>query len=157
MIYGKWQRFVINDLSSISLNVQSRQQIQVPPFLSKGSLWGFPHHYSGDDRDERITVGEQAVWGLRAAVSVPLRRRDAFQKGMGVIPRRPSLLHLLVIVVLDYFASIIFSHDRGGVWCHWTVQAWSHSSSVCKHRWFTISWPEVVCFVNESFIWFGSF
>lgn len=157
MIYGKWQRFVINDLSSISLNVQSRQQIQVPPFLSKGSLWGFPHHYSGDDGDERITVGEQAVWGLRAAVSVPLRRRDAFQKGMGVIPRRPSLLHLLVIVVLDYFASIIFSHDRGGVWCHWTVQAWSHSSSVCKHRWFTISWPEVVCFVNESFIWFGSF
>lgn len=77
-----------------------------------------PHHDSGDDGDERITVGEQAVRGLCAAVSLLLRRRQALQEGIRVIPRFPSLLHFLVIVVLDYFAFVVFSHDRGGVWCH---------------------------------------
>jgi len=33
-----------------------------------------------------------------------------------MIPRFPSLLHFLVIVVLDYFAFIIISHDRD-IWC----------------------------------------
>ncbi len=51
------------------------------------------------------------------------------------------------------FRFIILSHDRGGVWCLWTVQAWSHSSFVCKHRWHTISWPEVSSdsWTNRSF------
>ena len=88
------------------------------------------HHDGGYDRDERITVGQQSVGGLGAAVALSVGRSDALQErgGRGVTPCG-LLLHLLLDVVLYDVAFVVFTHRGGardpqrtqeGAWTRWT-------------------------------------
>lgn len=72
------------------------------------------YHDSSDDGDEGITVGQQPVGGLGAAVALSVGRTDALQeRGGRCVAPRPFLLHLLLDVVLNDVAVVVFPH-RGG-------------------------------------------
>lgn len=73
------------------------------------------YHDGSDDGDEGITVGQQSVGGLGAAVARAVGRTDALQErgGRSVAPRL-FLLHLLLDVVLDDVAVVVVFPHRGG-------------------------------------------
>ncbi|KAA8592468.1 hypothetical protein FQN60_017923, partial [Etheostoma spectabile] len=98
------------------------------PLGIKGSV---SHHDGGDDGDESITVGQQSVGGLGAAVALSVGRSDALQeRGGSCVAPRAFLLHLLLDVVLYDFAAVVFPHRGGakgpqrtqeGPWTRWTL------------------------------------
>lgn len=75
------------------------------------SLKGY--HDGGDDGDEGIAVGQQAVGGLGAAASVSVGRRHAAQeRGGGRLAPGLFLLRILFDVVL-YNVTVVVPLHRG--------------------------------------------